>query len=66
MFRLTRERQKKGWSKCELSRRTGIFAPDLVNIENGKRHVYPGWRKKIAEAMGLPEEYLFQEVGADD
>lgn len=62
MMQLTIERQRRGWSKSELARRTGIGLTEICRIEAGKIYVYPGWRRRIAEAFDLPEEELFQEV----
>ena len=35
---------------------TGIAAPDIYNCLNGNRPLYPGWRKKIFDVLGLTEE----------
>ncbi|MCR4442724.1 MAG: helix-turn-helix transcriptional regulator [Peptococcaceae bacterium] len=60
-MRVTKEREKKGWSKGELSRRSGVGLSEISRIEAGKLFPYPGWRRKIADALGKPEEVLFPE-----
>lgn len=62
MLRLTKERIKRGWSKSELSRRSGVGLVEISRIENGKIFPYPKWRHKLAMAMGMPEHELFKEV----
>jgi transcriptional regulator with XRE-family HTH domain len=38
---------------------TGIAASDLSQIERGARPAFPGWRRRLAHAFGMPEEALF-------
>lgn len=59
--RLAVEREKYGWSKSELSRRSGVGLSEISRIEAGKIYPYPGWRRKIAVALSIPEEELFAE-----
>jgi len=61
-MRLTDERKKRGWSKSELSRRSGVALPEICRIEGGKIYPYPGWRRKLAAALEVSEEELFPEV----
>ncbi|MGI6078455.1 MAG: helix-turn-helix domain-containing protein [Fastidiosipilaceae bacterium] len=63
MWQLTVEREKRGWSKSELSRRSGVDLASLCRIELGRIYPYPGWRRKIAKAMDMPEKVLFDKVG---
>ncbi|MFN2444082.1 MAG: helix-turn-helix domain-containing protein [Vicinamibacterales bacterium] len=63
---LRAERKRRGWSLTRLSGLTLISASDLSQIERGQRHVYPGWRHRIAEAFGLPESHLFSELIVDE
>ena len=59
MLNLKVERLKRSWSLTRLSGLTGIAASDLSAIERGLRPAFPGWRKRIARAFGLPERELF-------
>lgn len=52
---LQREKKTQFW----LSRETGITCPDLSQVMNGKRYCFPGWRKKISQALDIPEEEIF-------
>lgn len=65
MLRLTLERQARGLSQTELAFRARIHPATLSRIEAGKTFVYPGWRKRLAAALGWPVERadeLFQGV----
>lgn len=53
-------RQGRGWSLTRLSGLTGIAAGDIGLIERGLRPAYPGWRRRIADALGLPEGTIFR------
>lgn len=46
----------KGFSKLRLSRETGIAPQDISSVLNGKRYCYPGWKRRIAEALGVTED----------
>lgn len=63
MLGLTLVRERKGWSKSELSRKSGVGLPEISRIEAQKLFAYPGWRRKISAALNVPEEKLFAEVG---
>lgn len=52
-------RKKKGIRGAELARRTGIAEPDISRLERGQALVHPGWRKRISEVLGVPEQDLF-------
>jgi len=66
VLRLRKERQRRGWSLTQLTVRTGIDSAALSKIERGIWPCGPGWRRRIAEAFGLPEEVLFEEVPDDE
>lgn len=57
--KVTEYRTQKNLSKQKLSLLTGISPSNIYNIESGKVFPYPGWRKRLAEALGVPEETLF-------
>lgn len=62
MLRLTVVRMNRKLPQAALSRLTGIHSSDISKLETGKVPAYPGWRRAIAKALGLPEEELFAEV----
>ena len=55
--------KEKGISVYRLSQLSRIASPDLYNVLSGKRPMYPNWKKRISEAVGIPEEDLFEEEG---
>lgn len=54
--------RKQGKTQFWLSRETGITCPDLSQVMNGKKYCFPGWRKKISQALNLPEEEIFTDT----
>ena len=54
-------RIQKGMSQLELSRLTKIASTNLSNMENGRQYIYPGWKKRIAKALGVPISEIFPE-----
>ena len=65
MLQLRIERQKRGLSQVKLSCMTGIASTDISAIENGWKKPFPGWKKRIAKALGVhgPEaDRLFEEA----
>lgn len=57
--KLTEELKTRNITKYKLHKITGIAKCDIYNAINGKIPMYPGWKKKIAEALGKAEEDLF-------
>ncbi len=53
------KRLQAGISGEELARRARLSASDLSKVERGQRLAFPAWRRRIAEALDLPEEELF-------
>ncbi len=62
MYRMKLERLRRGWSLTELCVRTRIDSAALSKIERGIWPCGPEWRRRIAQALGVPEETLFEEV----
>ena len=62
MLELRRVRQERGISLVKLCQSTGIDPGSLSLIERGRLFPYPGWRRRIAKALELPEDALFKEV----
>lgn len=62
MFLITIERQRRGWSKSELARRSGVGLTEISRLESGKIYPYPGWKRRLAEALGCDPDTLFKKV----
>jgi len=60
-------RKQRELSQLRLSFLTGIPPSDISRIENGWLKPYPGWRKRLARALGVSEAELFPiEKGESD
>lgn len=59
MNRLREARKEKGLSQLKLAFVTGIPPSEISRIENDWIKPYPGWRKRFARALGVPESELF-------
>ena len=59
--KLQKVRKGKGLSQLKLSMMTGIAPGDISRIENGWLRPYPGWRQRLARALGTPAGDLFPE-----
>ena len=55
-MRLHDEREARRWSKSELARRSGLNHTTVGQIESGRFRPYPSQLRKLAFALGLPEE----------
>lgn len=63
---LRKVREGKKLTQLELGRRTLIAGNIISNLETGKVYPYPGWRRKLAAALEVPENKLFpREAGTD-
>lgn len=51
-------RQERGWNFEELSLRTGISISYLNEIEKGKKYPMLDYRKRLAEVLGVPYDFL--------
>lgn len=62
MLRLTRVRKELGVSQLKIAMKTGISPSDLSAVENGHKKAFPGWKKRIAAALGVEDvNWLFDE-----
>jgi len=59
--KLQKVRKEKGLSQLKLSMMTGIAPGDISRIENNWLRPYPGWRKRLARALGTTEAELFPD-----
>ena len=55
--------EERGITRNRLAIMSGISTSDMYQIFSGKRALFPAWRKRIAEALEMPEEELFPEEG---
>ena len=55
-------------SGLRLAMYTGIAPGDISRIENEWLRPYPGWRKRLARALGTTEQELFpnEQKGQSD
>jgi len=67
-IRAEQERKKRGWSKAEVSRRSGINQVTVIEILNGTRKASPGYAPRLADAFGFAGDpaSLLEEVPSDD
>jgi len=61
MNRIRETREKKGISQFELARRTGLHPSTISKVERGVWMPFPGWRRRIAEALEVGENEIFPE-----
>ena len=54
-------RKKLGLSGEALARKAEMSASDLSKVERGRVYAFPGWRRRISDALGVPECELFPE-----
>lgn len=58
--RIREIRQLKNMTQLELSYATRIAPTNISMIERGRQYCFPGWRKKISEALGFSESEVFE------
>ena len=56
--RLIEARIRRGWSKAELARRSGLNATTIGQIEAGRFKPYPSQLRKLANVFGWSAEEL--------
>lgn len=59
--KLRHELKQRGISANKLSMMSEISSPGLYAALNGTTPLWPGWRKRIAEALQMDENELFEE-----
>ncbi|MGI1690040.1 helix-turn-helix domain-containing protein [Thermoanaerobacter uzonensis] len=64
MTKMAIVRRILGITQKELSEITGIDSSTISRLENGIMKPYPGWQRKIADALGWDGniDELFEEV----
>lgn len=53
---------ERGITVYRLGKLTGISTSDLYSSLAGKRCMFPGWRRRIAQALNMSEIELFPEL----
>ena len=67
MLKMRQIRDARGLSLAALCGLTGIGEATLSRIEREHIFPYPGWRRRISEALGVPEDEVFTtEVSEDE
>lgn len=61
MTQLRKVREQAGMTRKELATISGIDYMTLYKIETGVLRPFPGWRRRIAAALGVDEKVLFEE-----
>lgn len=59
--KLKAEMQKRGISKYKLAHMSKIAEADFYSMLNGRKVMFPNWRKRIAEALEMSADELFDE-----
>lgn len=54
-------RKEKGLTRWALAKKANLDPATLYRIEKNQIVVYPSWRKRISEALGVSETELFEE-----
>lgn len=54
--------KERGISKRQLAKSIGIHCESLYPSLNGKRHLYPKYKRKISEFLDMPSAELFKEI----
>lgn len=60
--KLRKVMQERGISTRRLAIDAGIVPQSLYAALGGTAPFWPGWRKRVAEALGMSEEELFEEA----
>ena len=61
LLRLRAERIARGWSQLNLAAAAKIHPSDVSRYENGHK-MLPGHTRRIAQALGVPEQQLHDNV----
>jgi len=62
MNRLKEVRERQNLSQFELAKKSDVRQSDISCLENEKIYPYSGWRKRLATALEVDEDYLFPEL----
>lgn len=59
--KLFTELEKRKITRNQLAKMTGIASQSLYPALAGKSQMFPGWRRRVSEVLGVSEEFLFSE-----
>ncbi|SHI87358.1 Helix-turn-helix domain-containing protein [Dethiosulfatibacter aminovorans DSM 17477] len=54
-------RERKKITQFELSKKANVTPADISRIENGKIYAYPGWRKRISDALEVETSAIWDD-----
>ena len=57
--RLKEQMKQKGYSKTKLALECKISPSNLIQALNGKRQMFPAWRKAICEVLNVDDADMF-------
>lgn len=63
--RLEKELKRRGWSRNRLGLEAKISPSSISQAMNGKCPMFPNWKKRISQVLGIPVEELFLEEEVD-
>jgi transcriptional regulator with XRE-family HTH domain len=52
-------------SQAKLARMADMNLTDLNAMLHGRRPTFPGWRRRIAQALNMPESEVFPEISQE-
>jgi transcriptional regulator with XRE-family HTH domain len=64
-LRIAEELERRKISQAALSRQTGIHTSTLSHLIAGKLYPFPGWKRRLSQALGVPGDELFERVDDD-
>ena len=59
--KLIKKMEEKEIKAFSLAKKANINPSDLYSALKGNRPMFPAWRKRIAAALGVEEEKLFEK-----
>ena len=59
--KLLEELNARHITRNKLALLAGITSQDIYAVLSGKKFMYPGWKRRIAEALNMPESELFEQ-----
>ena len=65
-MRIRKIREDKGLTQSELAKRIGVKSPTISRYESGENHPSPEMLSKIAVALGVDVNMLFDDTTASN
>jgi len=63
---LTKEREKRGWSRTKLGYKSKIPPAQIGQIELGNLRPCPAYSRRLEKVFGIPCDKLLAEAGDQD